>query len=117
MTALAVPEALSLRDILGRIVLDVFQGRGPGQMSAGNGGGRTREVPSLRPDLLCDLLQVEQRAPARWAAHVLGLRVAHPGPLGTARRRSSVTQLSIQKPAHASYARQANQSQSKDSDY
>ena len=39
---------------------------------------RTGQVAGLRPDLLRDLLQVEQRPPARWAADVLGLRVAHP---------------------------------------
>ena len=42
-----------------------------------DGNRHAGEVPGALADLLRDLLQVEQGAPAAGAAHVLGLRVAH----------------------------------------
>jgi hypothetical protein len=41
----------------------------------------TWQVSRFLPDLLCDLLQVEQCAAAAGAAHILRLHIAHAGAL------------------------------------
>ena len=51
---------------------------GPVDDAAHDRDGHAWEVPRPGADLLGDLLQVEQRAPAAGTGHVLRLGVAHP---------------------------------------